>query len=292
MSLSDALSNLFGRVKPSEPLDPNTQRVVLTANDYRVQGLESYADRPARVRQTVKLTGLAAFVAYVNRYKDAASTLFVAPNLSALSKGVAFATAILDYHQTSDESPMPVAAGAIQPRWGSHVAVLLASPSIAYAKLMELDGKLLGQDDFARKLEELGRFCTSMAQADLLEMARTLVLTSKGDFKSFDDEFSGSVDFVYDVQVRANAGSAQRKLSVPQELTFTCPLVDGMPETAVPVRFLYRIPAEAGGKVQLGIRIIDRTWLEQAAIDGVREHLSAATGLAVYTGELGAAKDA
>lgn len=280
--LSEAIRTLLGLGGP-KPLEPNTDRIVLVADDHGIRDLEEYADRPARIREVVSLTGIKTFTSYVNRYKDAATTIFVNPSLASLAKGAQFATAVIDYHQNAEEGPNDPPSGN-EARWGSHRATLLASPSLAYAKLLELDGKLLDQAEFARQMEEIARFSTSHAAADLIEVARTLNLTSKGAFKTFDDDFSGSVSLVYDVQVKADAGSAERRLAVPATIAFGVALIDGMPEEPVEVKFLYRIPADVGGKVQMGIRIIDRPWLEKAAIDAVAAHLAEATDCAVYVG--------
>lgn len=262
--------------------------LAVAPDDFKVHDLEAFAERPTRIRETVVLTGLTSFIPYVNRFKNHSSTIFVVPDLSQLSKSSTLATAVIDYHlakplQLVDGSGPPevLAPGA---RWGSHKVTLKASPSLAYAKLLEIDSKLMAQDEFARWVEGMARFATSHAAADLIELARTLQLTSKGAFKTFDDDFSGSVGFVYDVQVRADAGSAERRLTVPQEIVFQVALIDGLDEVPVPVKFLYRVPAEVGGKVQVGIKIIDRLWLEKAAIDTVAAKLHADTELDVFVG--------
>ena len=92
------------------------------------------------------------------------------------------------------------------------------------------------------------------------------------------------MDFKFDLQVRASAGTQERKLTVPSHLGFHVPLIDGMAPTDVQAKFLYRVPDGPGGKVQLGIRIVDRPWLEDAAIRDVAAVVAEETGLPVYVG--------
>lgn len=272
------LQDILDRFKPQEPVAiidvpslPNG--VVAIHQDYRVEDTENLEEKPHAIRAGVALVGIGSFVNYVNKFKDSDSLLFVSPDVTSIGRGQALATAVLDYHGKDD------------PRWGRHVVTLSAGPGKVYEKLIALDGKLLDQSEFAKLIEELAKFSLNVPPATLLEICRTLKLSQKGEFKSAEDDVSGSVDFVFNVAVSASAGSADQRLTVPQEIVFRASPIEGMAEVEVPVKFLYRVPEQVGGKVQVGIKIIDRTWLEKAAIEMVAEKLTEDTGLLTLTGK-------
>ena len=269
MELNQLLPALIALIG-AQPADLS-KRVLVAHEDQKLLDLEHLSPRPARIRQHFAAAGIDAFTGYVNRFKDPNSTIFITPTLTSLANGAVLATAVLDYHESN---PQPAEEGHLphDPRWGNHVVTLAARPSLPYAKLLALDGKFMDQPQFAQALEDIARFASSHSQADLVETARTISLTSKGDFKSFEDELSGSVDFKFDVRVGATAGTAERKLCLPPVTVIT--------------KFKYRTPQNPGDKVTLGIQIVDRVWLEDAAIAEAKGKLADATGLPVYVGSV------
>ena len=255
-------------------LQQDGRELAAVPDNFQIESLERFREAPDRTRAELTMNGLDSFCSYVNRFKEAAaSTVFVTPNLKSLQEGMTLATAVIDFPQDYND-----------PRWGEHVVRMAARPSQAYAKLIALDGKLLPQSDFARALEDIARFSSSHPAAELLEVAQTISLTSKGDFKSYEDDFSGSTEFRFDLAVKANAGSQERRLIVPTHIGFHVPLIDGLEDVDVQVKFLYRVPAEPGGKVLLGIQIVDRPWLEEAAINRAANAIRDKTALDVFVG--------
>lgn len=235
---------------------------------------------PERVGTHVTLLGLDSFNSYVNRFKNGHSTIFITPDLTKLSGSMTLAKAFLEYHEAGGGT------APTRPVFLTHVASLTARPSLVYSKLLELDGKLMDQTAFAQALEDIARYSSSHAAADLLEVARTINLTSKGAFKNYEDDFSGSTEFRFDLQVSANAGTQERRLVVPSTIEFRCPLIDGLSETTVQTKFQYRIPSGPDGRVQLGIKVNDRAYLEEQAILEAASSIAESTGLHVLVGEL------
>ena len=144
----------------------------------------------------------------------------------------------------------------------------------------------LEQDVFARSMLNLARFCTSMWAADLLELAQKLTLTSKGAFRSINDDLSGSVSVAYDVQVSAkvDSGTTTKNIDVPSSISFNLPMLLGGSPVSINADLLYRIPDEAGGKIKLGIRLPDRVYVERDVLEALVAQLSTDTELAVAVG--------
>lgn len=249
--------------------------------------LEQFKSHPNLIRATPTMRGIDSFVRYVNKHKTPeVSTIFVVPDLSKLGPNCKLATAILDYHpgvnagaDEGETAPHPAAHG-------NHVVTLNASPSIAYAKLMDLDGKLFAQDEFAKHVEEIARHSTSLPPAELIEIVQSLQLAAKGEFRSLDDDFTGSVDFKFDVQVSASAGTREKKITVPQHVEFHVVLIEGLEPVSVTCKLRYRQPRNPGEHVAIGFSIVDRSWMEKLAIDEVASRIGSDTELDVFTGTL------
>lgn len=234
---------------------------------------ETKLPAPLRTSGITQLHQYPAFVKYVNKYAEPDAMIFVSPEIAFRSGGV-LASAKLDF-------PAPG-----KPQWSGHVAQLIVQPSIEYTMLTNIDGKLLEQDEFARQMLKLGRFCTSMSSADLLELAQKLTLTSKGAFRSITDELSGSANIAYDVQVsaRVDSGTTTRSIEVPSSISFNLPMLLGGSPVSLNADLKYRIPEEAGGKIKLGLSLPDRVYVERDVLEALVQQLNTDTGLAVAVG--------
>ena len=241
---------------------------------------EAKLPAPLRTRGVTQLHQYQAFVKYVNKYAETDAMIFVSPEIAFRSGGV-LASAQLDF-------PAPG-----KPQWSGHTAQLIVQPSIEYTMLTNIDGKLLEQDEFARQMLKLGRFCTSMSSADLLELAQKLTLTSKGSFRSITDELSGSANIAYDVQVAAkvDSGTTTKNIEVPSSISFNLPMLLGGSPVSLNADLKYRIPNEAGGKILLGLSLPDRVFVEREVLEALVQQLNTDTGLAVAVGMSGVPTD-
>ena len=236
-----------------------------------LQNLEYFQDAPNRIRGSARIHDYKGFINYVNTYKTAGSRIFVNPDVN-FSAGLQLATCYFDYPEAG------------KPSWTTHSASLLVQPSLEYKKLIELNGKLYDQVAFARYVNDLDKIITSMNGAELLELAQSLTLTSKGDFASLEDDLSGSIKLKYDVQVKANAGTETKKIDVPQHFTFNAPVLLNGAKFDITADFHYRIPEEAGGKIKLGISLPDKAYLERDVLEQAVASLASDTGLSVIIG--------
>jgi len=269
--LLDALRAAIVGVQPVE--SKTAAPLVAVPNGFELKSLENYMPAPARIEGNVQLYRYSDFVAYVNKYKGSDARIFVDKDL-AFTSGGEIATAALDY-------PTPG-----KPGWSEHNATLNVAPSIEYARLREIDGKLLDQDKFALTVKDLARFVTGISASDLLEILQKMTLTAKGEFRSIMDELTGSVNFGYDVKVDAKLDSTStRTLEIPTTIGFGMKLLKGGTEQPVVTELCYRVPSGPGGKVQLGLRIVDRQYLEDDVLTAVADSLVKDTALPVAIGQ-------
>jgi len=272
-----SLAALNTAVEPAVmPLGASTA-IALPPN-WRLEQAENMLPFPLRARAQIRLRSLGDFLAYVERYRCPSSIVFVNPEPGAVASGQTLATAIIDYHDP--ETHTEGTAG-----WCEHIAEFAPAPSPAYELLCQIDGKILPQEEFAQRLRDLARFCTSHAAADLLEIVGTLTLTSRGDYASITDDISGSVRLGYDIQVDARAGSATRSLEIPRTIHFGVPIFLGDEDTRdITAELLYRVPKQAGGQVQLGIRMPERRWLEDELTRSLAASIREKSGLLTVVG--------
>lgn len=263
-------------VRPKTIDVPGIGPVLVTPDNYQVHDLDHLQEAPRRLQQTVNLHDAGEFVEFVNRFKKISSTIFVVPELTLGPRACLMATCVIDYHADLDA-----------PNWGGFRVNLLAAPSQEYRLLNGIiSAGLTDQATFAKNLRDVASLCHSHSAGELLEIVRTMQLSSKGDFKSFEDDLSGSVDFRYDLKVSASAGTTEKKLSVPEELRFYLPVLVGGSAVGITTRLLYRIPKESGGQVSLGLEMPDRVWIEKAAVDHTAKLIGEQTELMTVIGSI------
>lgn len=238
-----------------------------------IESLERFATAPRHIHGEVQLHRYQDFVDYCKAFGGAASRVFVTPSFIFKDANV-LATAVLDY-------PKPG-----EPAWSMHAVKLMVKPALEYKLLTDLEGRgLMPQPDFALALRDIARYCQSHAASDLIEIARTLTLQSKGEFANVEDSISGSVRFGYEVVVSASAQSTKmEKVEVPTELSFFLPVLLGGLSYGITVELLYRVPASKDQKVQMGIRIPERQFLENRVLNETADKISADTSFPVVIG--------
>jgi len=281
----DFLELLLARLGGGVPITVSPDgRYASLPDGVTLESLAPFREYPERIKQTVIVDSASDFCAYVNRFKNADSTIFINPQIGDF--GSDLARCVIDYHNAPRMTPPPESlSGDAQARWNEHQCVLRVVPSPEYALLLAFHkAGVMDQFAFAQKLQDAARFITSHSAAEILEIARTISLTSKGSFKTFEDDFSGSVDFKYDLQVSASAGSTEKRLQVPREVTFHCPILLGGALIEIRAELIYRVPPSAAEKVQLGLRLPDKAWMEREAIMAVSDELHTQTELQTLVG--------
>lgn len=224
--------------------------------------------RPRRLKQHHSFYNVSDVIQYVNRYKTGTSLILLSPEPV---NGQPCARIILDYHPGKDE-----------PAWGEHVVDLIFRTSWQFDAISELTRAKIPQDQFALALRDIAGFCESVPAAELIEVARTLSLTVKGNFKSITDEFNGSIDFAYGMQVTGSAGTETRKLTVPQQLDWKVPILLGGAKQLVQTDFIYGIPQE-NEKVKMGLRMHGRGEMLMTLAESIRVELQLYTELMAVT---------
>jgi uncharacterized protein YfdQ (DUF2303 family) len=249
--------------RPHE-LDPAKLYVHLEPKDAAVEvlDLEEYLDKPRRKRGTPVFWDAPSMAAYVNKHKDARTTLYMTDqNDRYLVQG------ILDGHS------------ADEPGWGRHQAILEMRKTDAWSRWLAKDNNLIGQEDFAEHIERNLIDIQKRSGADLLELAQTFQATTKVDFRESKQLASGQRQFQYVEETEARGQRGE--LTIPKEFELGIAPFEGCDPYRIVARLRYRLRE---GKLALGYVLDNPRDVERQAFRDVVDHLSEACQLEALYG--------
>jgi uncharacterized protein YfdQ (DUF2303 family) len=272
--MSDAESKTFGEIAESgdvaaalaagvtlaEPveLDPTKvyDRVLPDCATHEIIDLERFLSRPRRATGTVRPQTVDDLVRYVQRHDDEESTtLWVDEDGQQVS-------AVLNDHPSG------------QSAWGDHRAHLQLRLTPEWRRWTALDGKLVGQEDFAEHIELGLPEIVSPDGATMLEIAQSIEGSKSADFKSGHRLQDGNVAIEYVEQTSARAGQ-KGELDIPARFRLAIAPFLGEEPAEIQARFRYRI---AGGGLRLGYLLERPELVIRESIDRIGDRLASQFG--------------
>lgn len=203
---------------------------VVVPHGSEVHEFEALLQRPLTLTQSVNLHTAKDFIAYVSRYADKNSLVFV-----DVLKGKF--KAVLDYHEVEKETNT---GSVLAPRHGKHAAYFVAEKTPEFKKIEEKSGEKFSQTNFALFLEDVMPYINQPDAAVLYEIVQTLNAKTNVDFKSGIRTDNGQVQLTYNETIEARAGTAGN-LTIPEQIVFGIQVHRGGNHYALPARFRYRI---------------------------------------------------
>lgn len=204
---------------------------VVVPEGSNVHAFTSLLARPLNLEQSVALHTAKDFIAYVSRYADKNSLVFV-----DVLKGKF--KAVLDYHEVS--RAIEHEGAVLLPRHGKHAAHFIAEKTPEFKKIEEKSGEKFSQTNFALFLEDVMPYINQPDAAILYEIVQTLNAKTNVDFKSGIRTDNGQVQLTYNETIEARAGTAGN-LTIPEQIVFGIQVHRGGNHYALPARFRYRI---------------------------------------------------
>ncbi len=159
----------------------------------------------------------------------------------------------------------------------------IADPDWA-TMLNAADADFHGQEEFGNLIESAGHLITSHQAADLMEMVDSIRASSSGSFESRIRRDTGAQHLTYSEQVNTTAGSSQKPLEVPRDITFTARPFEDYPQIDVKCWLRLRI---SQGKLFLGLFPQPYDHLVRAAWLHVVGEVSDGLGVPVYAANAG-----
>ncbi|MCK0923711.1 YfdQ family protein [Acinetobacter pittii] len=204
---------------------------VVVPEGSKVHGFNSLLARPINLEQSVSLNTAKDFIAYVSRYADKNSLVFV-DVLEGKFK------AVLDYHKV--DNSVENEGAELSPRHCKHIAHFVAEKTPEFQKIEDKSGEKFSQTNFALFLEDVMPYINQPDAAVLYEIVQTLNAKTNVDFKSGIRTDNGQVQLTYSETIEARAGTSGN-LSIPEQIVFGIQVHRGGNHYALPARFRYRI---------------------------------------------------
>lgn len=221
-------------VAPAE-LEPGKVYAFQTATGVEKVDLSgpSYMDLPSRKSGTTVVRDAASFSAFWDKHADEHSEVYA--DVDRLS-----VTAVLD------------ADTVAKARWGGHVLQLSLRETDAWKEWARLDGKLIGQEQFAEFIEDHLPEILKPTAADMLEIAQSIEGTSTAEFQSGTRLATGQRALKYVETVTTKAGQ-KGDLVIPETFVVGLLPFEGLTEGyQVTARLRYRIN---GSSLTIGYKL-------------------------------------
>jgi uncharacterized protein YfdQ (DUF2303 family) len=212
---------------------------------------------PQHIKQAVQLQTADSLVDYAKRFACADSLILADISRNRIRLAV-------DYHAKDK-------AGFID-----HNAELALPFSQEWTTWVLQNGRLLGQLEFARFIEENAADIAAPSGADLLEISRDLQLARKADFRKVVRTASGDERFEYSESETASCNG----LEIPSKFLLKLPVYFGEAPVSLAAFLRYQLN---DGKVVLGFSLNRHENVRQAEFQRIVTNVAKATGLlAVY----------
>lgn len=217
---------------------------------------ERSLDRPLRVTGTTEVEDVASLLAYVNQYYGAKTTSAWVDMANHRTIAI-----LNDAHGDLDQED-----GTL-PAWRDHRVKLQLAYTAEWQRWRSLDGKLMGQEEFARHIEMRELDIVNPDAATLLEIAQHFYATTKSDFRSGTRLASGEIEFHHVEETTATAGRSG-DLSIPAKFELVVAPFQGEDKVAVTVLLRYRVRE---GKLAIGYELVRPDDIERDVMQLIAE---------------------
>ena len=247
---------------PAHPT-PDGGKLVVVPKGYEVREVAPIEPPLPRIRQGVTMHDAASFVAYVNRYKTAATQIFAEAGF--LAGGAAHVTAVLDYHEPGKADRC------------AHVATYRPRYSDQWQRWHAAAKGAMKQAEFAEFIEEHRGDVASPSAAVLLDIVRTFKASKKVEFDSVVYQSNGDVMLTYDERTEQKGKSGP----MPEIMTLGIPVYFRGEVYEVPVFVRFKV---GGGTVVFQLKPDRSDIIEDAAFSDLATKIGADVEIQPYLG--------
>lgn len=220
--------------------------------------------KPLYINQNVNLQKVDSLVSYVNRFKGPETTIFGDISNNRID-------AMLDYH------------GPGKPEEVVHRAHTQLRVSEEWKLWNSINGKLLGQLDFARFIEENANDVSVPEPGVLLDSVRDIQAHRKVSFIKAVRTASENENFEFAVD---NEAKTRGSLELPTKFRLFIPVYFGETGVTVEAFLRWKIDAEAGG-LQLGISLNRVEFVRQMEFERIVDEVGGDTDCQCLYGTIG-----
>jgi uncharacterized protein YfdQ (DUF2303 family) len=263
VEFTDRAINLGATLIAPQAKPDGTGSYVIIPEGMKVHNISDERYIPDHIRQSVQMINPTSLSAYVKAYKDkdGATTIFADPHRQNIA-------AILNYHT-------PDKANRID-----HNATLVVQFDPIYHAWQKLDGIWIDQVDFARFLEEHAGEITAPDPAQIIEIARSLEVSTQIEFKKAVNLSNDTVQLNF---VQQDSTRTAGSFEIPKAVTISTPVYfGGAPQE---IKFFFRYSAKNGG-LKFKLDMFRKSYIERDAFLGIASTVAADAGVPLYLGRL------
>lgn len=229
---------------------------------------------PRYISQNVTLQTVDSLIAYVQRFKLPQTLLFADMAQSHISAAV-------DYHRPPAAAEDKLAPLAEQAQHVAHRASMVLPFSEEWKLWTGIDGRLVGQLDFARFIEENAPDIVAPEPAALLEAVRDLQALRKVNFIKAVRTESGNENFEYTTET---TNVTKGGVELPKQFKLKIPVYFGESAVEIFAYLRWKVDVEEGG-LTLGIALNRREHVRQAVFKLIATRVAESTGCPVVYGK-------
>ncbi len=215
--------NAAAAMRTPEFADRDSAPFLVIPKNHTIESLEHTLAAPLRVRATVSINDAESFIAYINKHKTQATSLYGVmgdkPNFLA----------VIDDHVPD------------HPAWRNHKATYGCplSPEWLIWTSKDNNAKAKTHVDFARFIEDNLLDIIEPSAAEVLAVSRTLEAKKSVQFASGVRLDNGDVQFTFNEETKGTAGKGT--IEIPERFGIAIPVFEGGDKYRIDARLRYRI---------------------------------------------------
>lgn len=226
-------------------------------HDHRLVDLERFAAQPRRKRGQIELHTPKAFTAFAQRHHS--------------GEGIDSPVVIYADAEQGRFTAVLNDATAGLPGWGDHRAVLTLKQTEPWKLWASRDGKIEGQVEFAKHIENGLPEIIDPPAADMLELAQHFNASTRVNFKQAHRLRDGRKALEYEETIEAKAGE-RGTISIPDVFHLALVPYEGSAVVEVIARLRYRIDS---GSLRIGYELVRPKEVQRAAFDAAVDEVAA-----------------
>lgn len=235
-------------IQPTEHQPGEVLLVPKREGGVEILDTDAYAEHPRRAKAIRQVNDAESFNLYLAEHGTADSEVWADTKNSAV-------VAIIDAH-------------ADEPGWEDHRLRLVLEKTPAWIAWAEMDGKMVGQVDFAEFIDLRASDVREPEPAALIELAQFFEAKRNLEYESSERMTDGQTRLVYKETISAKAGQ-KGDIQIPDRIQLVLKPYIGGPSYYVWARFRYRIHGSAlllGYVIERPQEILDAAFADIVAL--------------------------
>ena len=208
----------------------------------------------------------AAFIAYVNQFKVAASRIFYNQEGHFL--------AVIDYHEGTGSDA--------KQHHGDHFAQLSLQRSPEWEEWDEHSEQQMGQQAFAEFIEDNAKDITQPDPETMLRIASGLHATVGATFRQATNQANGQIQLAFDETINGTVNGKEE--AIPTTFQVALRPFMGCSRYPIECRLRYRIDRSSGASLKLHYKALHLEWITETALDAIVQRVRDETDIAPALG--------